>query len=59
MSRLFMLLYALVGPSLAGAAIIVVLTMGMVGLRPILGAALLGFVLGLPVARAITGRLTA
>ena len=45
MTRLFPLLYSLIGPSLAGAAIVIVLSAGMVGLDPILGAAAAGFVL--------------
>jgi len=50
MSRLFMLLYALIGPSLAGVGVIAVLTMGRVALDPILIAAATGFALGLPFA---------
>ncbi len=59
MTRLFPLLYSLIGPSLAGAAIVIVLSAGMVGLDPILGAAAAGFVLGLPVAWAVARRLAA
>ncbi|MBU9699945.1 hypothetical protein GU927_019055 [Rhodobacteraceae bacterium HSP-20] len=57
MSRLFFLLYSLVGPSLAGAAIVAVLTAGMVTLKPILLAAAAGFALGLPVALLLARRL--
>ena len=57
MSRLFFLIYSLIGPSLAGAAIITVLTAGMVTLKAILVAAAAGFVLGLPVAIAVARRL--
>lgn len=59
MTRLFLLLYSLIGPSLAGAGIVAVLTAGMVGLTPILGAAAAGFALGLPVAWAVARRLAA
>lgn len=57
MSRLFFLMYSLIGPSLAGAAIIAVLTAGMVTLKAILMAAAAGFVLALPVAMVIARRL--
>ncbi|WP_434620355.1 CTP synthetase [Tabrizicola sp. M-4] len=57
MSRLFMLLYSLIGPSLAGVGVIAVLTMGMVTLKPILVAAALGFALGLPAAWIVARRI--
>ena len=57
MSRLFLLLYALIGPSLAGAGVIAVLTLGLVTLQPILVAAAAGALLGLPVAWGVTRRL--
>ncbi|MEZ5755614.1 MAG: CTP synthetase [Paracoccaceae bacterium] len=50
MSRLFFLLYALIGPTLAGVGVVIVLTMGMDTLRPILTAAAVGFALGVPAA---------
>ena len=46
MSRLFMLMFALIGPSLAGVGVIVVLTFGLVTLKPILAGAALGMALG-------------
>lgn len=58
MSRLFMLLFALIGPSLAGVGVIIVLTMGLITLKPILVAAALGMALGVPVSWAIMRRLT-
>ncbi|WGV17275.1 hypothetical protein [Fuscovulum ytuae] len=58
MPRLFMLLFALIGPSLAGVGIIAVLTMGLVTLKPILAAAALGMAFGVPVAWAVMRRLT-
>lgn len=50
MPRLFTLIYALAGPSLAGAFIVAALTLNRVDLTSILAAAALGFGLGLPVA---------
>ena len=50
MSRLFFLLYALIGPTLAGVGVVIVLTMGMDTLRPILASAAAGFALGVPAA---------
>lgn len=58
MSRLFMLLYALIGPSLAGVGVIIVLTLGLVTLKPILAAAALGTALGVPVSWWVMRRLT-
>lgn len=49
MFRLAMLLYSLIGATLAGVAIVVVLVAGYGTLMPILYAAVAGFVLGLPV----------
>lgn len=57
MSRLFFLLYSLIGPSLAGVAIVFVLTIGMVTLKPILVAAAIGFALGLPVSAMVSRQL--
>lgn len=57
MSRLFLLLFSLIGPSLAGVGVIAVLTMGLVTLKPILIAAGAGFALGLPVAWAVMRQL--
>ncbi len=47
--RLTMILYSIIGTALAGSAVIAVLTMGYVTLWPILGAAVGGAVLALPV----------
>jgi hypothetical protein len=57
MSRLFLLLFAVISPSLAGVGIIIVLTMGMVTLKAILIAAALGFALGVPVSWAVMRQL--
>lgn len=50
MSRLFMILYSMIGTALAGSAIVVALTMGMVTLKGIVVAAVLGAVVAVPVA---------
>ena len=47
--RLLMILYAMIGTTLAGSAIVVVLTMGYDTLWPIVGAAAAGAVVALPV----------
>lgn len=49
MVRLMMVLYAVIGTAMAGAGVIVVLTMGLASLQPILLAAATGAVLALPV----------
>ncbi|WP_095590540.1 CTP synthetase [Actibacterium ureilyticum] len=48
MTRLAMLLFSLISPTLMGTAIIVVLVAGYGTLKPILLAAAIGFVLALP-----------
>jgi hypothetical protein len=48
--RLFLLLYSLAATAMAGTGVIVVLTLGMVGLSPILIAAAMGVGLAVPVA---------
>ena len=57
MSRLFMLLFTLIGPSLAGVGVIIVLTLGLVTLKSILAAAAMGMALGVPVSWAVMRRL--
>lgn len=57
MFRLASLIYALVGPTLAGSLIVASLSMGLDTLQPILVAAAIGFLAGLPVAWAIAGKL--
>jgi hypothetical protein len=47
--RLTMILYSMIGTALAGSAIIAVLTLGYVALWPILGAAVVGAVVAVPV----------
>lgn len=48
MLRLTMLLYSIVGSTLAGVGVIIVLTMGWYDVPSILTGAVLGAVLGLP-----------
>ncbi|MFP1643947.1 hypothetical protein [Pontitalea aquivivens] len=50
MFRLFSLIYALSGPTLAGVLIVAALTMNMFDTRSIIAAAVAGFVLGIPAA---------
>ena len=53
MLRLAMILYSLIGTTLAGSAVIAALTMGYGTLQPILIAAALGAALAVPVAASI------
>ncbi len=59
MLRLAMILYSLIGTTLAGSAVIAALTMGYGTLQPILIAAALGAALAVPVAALVARRLTA
>lgn len=49
MLRLASILYSIIATSLAGIGVIAVLTAGYVSTQAIVGAAVAGFVLGLPV----------
>lgn len=49
MTRLTALLFSIIAPSLMGVAVIVALTTGNDTLRPIIVAAAIGFLAGLPV----------
>lgn len=59
MTRLMMILYSMVSTTLMGMGVIVALTMGMVSVKAIVVAAVLGALLALPVswlvAREIAG----
>ncbi len=59
MTRLMMILYSIASPSLMGVGVIVALTMGIVSVKAIVTAAVLGAILALPVswfiARQIAG----
>ena len=50
MLRLFSIIYALAGPTLAGILVTAVLAMNMVNTKSVVVAAAVGFVLGLPTA---------
>jgi len=52
--RLFGIIYALTGPTLAGILVIVALVLGMVDARSIIVATAVGALLGLPAAWVIT-----
>lgn len=58
MSRLFMILYSMIGTALAGSGVVAALTLGMVTLKPILVAAGLGAALAVPVAWMVARRIT-
>lgn len=54
MFRLFSLLFSLISTTLAGSAVIAVLTMGVDRLQPILIAAAFGALVALPVTYVVT-----
>lgn len=58
MIRLFSVIYTLASVTLAGSAIVAALTMGMFGARPIIVAAAIGAVVAVPVAWAVTKKLS-
>lgn len=58
MFRLFLIMYSLTGTSLAGIAIIAVLTMNMFDLKSIIVAAIAGAVAGIPAAWLVAKRLS-
>lgn len=57
MFRLFAIIYALCGPTLAGILMIAALTTGRDDLRSIVVAVAVGFALGVPVAWQVARRL--
>ena len=57
MMRLFLPLYAIIGTSLAGIAMIVALTMGLDTGQPIIISVVGGFLVGLPVAWIVAKKL--
>ena len=57
MMRLFLPLYAIIGTTLAGIAMIVVLTMGLDTGQPIIYSVVGGFLVGLPVAWIVAKKL--
>lgn len=59
MTRLFMLIYSIVGVTLAGIAVVIALTIGQDTLQPIIVSAALGAILGIAASWMITRRLIA
>lgn len=57
MTRLFGIIYALVGPTVAGVLIVVALTMNMYDMKTMIYAAVIGFVVALPVAWIVAGKI--
>lgn len=57
MLRLALILHLFIGSTLAGSAVVVALTVGQDTLRPILLAALIGFVASFPVTWAVARKL--
>ncbi len=55
--RLFFLLLTIIGTSMAGIGIVVVLTMGMDGWQPIVVSAAVGAVLAMPVSWVVAGKI--
>lgn len=57
--KIVMTFYGIIGSTLASVLVVVALVNGVTGLWPLLGAAAVGFIVGLPVsyyvARAMTG----
>ncbi|WP_432450480.1 CTP synthetase [Aliiroseovarius marinus] len=59
MLRLALVLYAMIGTSLAGIFMVAALTMGMDTAQPIIWAAIAGFAVGLPVSWVIAKQINA
>ena len=57
MLRLLFPIYAMLGTTLAGIGVIVVLTMGIDTMQTVAIAAIAGFILGLPVSWMVTKKL--
>ncbi|MEL6197829.1 MAG: CTP synthetase [Pseudomonadota bacterium] len=58
MHRLAFILFAMIGVTLAGSAIVVMLVLGFDTLTPIVVAAVLGFAVAVPASIAVARRLT-
>ena len=59
MARLMMILFSMIATTLMGIAIVVALTIGMDTLQPIAAAAVIGFVLAIPVSWLIARQIVA
>lgn len=57
MFRLAMMLYSLIGTTLGGSAVVVALVMGQDTLKPIVFAALIGFIMAIPATAVITKKI--
>lgn len=57
MSRIFMLMFSIAFPTLAGIAVVVVLVMGRYDVASIVGAAVVGGIAALPVTWLVARRL--
>jgi hypothetical protein len=57
MLRLAMILFAIIGTTLAGIGVVVVLTLGYFGVMPIIAGAAAGAVLGVPASWIVAGKL--
>ncbi|MDJ0858022.1 MAG: CTP synthetase [Dinoroseobacter sp.] len=58
MIRLALILYAMIGTTLAGTLMVAALTAGYTTTQPVVWAAVLGFVLGIPVAYFVAREIT-
>lgn len=58
MLRLASMLYSLIGTTLAGSAVVVALVIGQDTLKPIVAAAVIGFIAAVPVTWAVAKKLT-
>lgn len=54
MLRLASILYSLIGTTVAGTLVVAALTMGYDTMKPVIAAAVIGFVLALPVTWLVT-----
>ncbi len=59
MTQLFLIIHIFIGSTLAGSAVIAALTLGLDTLRPLLIAALLGFLVSIPVSWLVARKITA
>ena len=59
MLRLFFVIYTLASVTLTGSVIVAALTMGLFGAKPIIAAAVVGALAALPVAWAVSKRISA
>ncbi len=58
MTQLFLIIHIFIGSTLAGSAVIAALTLGLDTAQPLLIAALLGFLLSIPVSWLVARKIT-